>query len=540
MFTGTGTYTIVWIATDGSGNQDSCYQTVTVMDVTPPRITCPPDTVLEADETCSVTYSGPSASASDNCDGEPDVVSDPVLPATFNGVGDHEITWVASDESGNSDTCYQTVSVIDVTPPEITCPPDRVMEADENCQVVYVGPPASAADNCDAKPRITSEPSLPAVLQGVGDHYIEYTAADESGNTSTCVQTITIIDVTPPQIACPPDVALEPQGFDCSVTYNGPPAEAVDNCDESPVVISHPTLPATFGRIGDHLIVFEALDFSGNTSVCTMTVTVLPTSGCLKGEAIDLLVDLKPTGDDHLDKEIDKVIWHIEKSLDEELWLDVKHLDCKHGHKVFNEEKTATVHLVKEMNKKKFPPEFVDDFVAAINMLLDADEILAETQLQDAISYGGDEKHVEKARAELVLALEKREDNDYMHAIDHYRKAWDEACKAIAGSGGDGAQIGSEAKNLPEFRMSEGWPNPFRGTTRIEYQIPAGTSVAVKVYDLSGRLVRTVVEGYCEAGSQRVEWDGKTSSGDDALPGIYFVRLVAEGFAASRKIARLR
>jgi hypothetical protein len=538
-FSGVGNHEIEYTATDASGNSSVCVQTVTIIDVTAPLITCPPDIVLEADENCEVIYTGPPATATDNCDPDPDITSDPPLPVTFSGVGDHYIEYTATDAAGNISTCVQTITIIDVSPPTITCPPDKVMEADGSCEVIYSGPSATATDNCDGSPVITSDPPLPVTFSGVGDHKIEYIATDASGNSSSCVQIITIIDVTPPLIVCPPDVALEPEGFDCSVTYSGPPATATDNCDGSPVVTSDPPLPATFAKIGDHLIVFEAMDFSGNASVCTMTVTVLPTSLCLKDEAIELLLGLKPTGDDHLDKEIDKIAWHIEKSLDPELWLDVKHLDCQHGQKVFNEEETAVVLLRENMNKKGFPPGLVDDFVAAITMLLDADDILAKTQLDDAIALGGEEKFIEKAKSELALAWEKREANDYIHAIDHYRKAWDAACKALSNPHGEGAQVGSQSGALLEFRMSEGKPNPFRGTATLDYQIPSAASVTVRVYDLSGRLVRTILDCDQDAGIYSVHWDGTNTAGGRVLPGIYFVRLAAGDFVSSRKVVLL-
>jgi hypothetical protein len=533
---GVGDHYIEYTATDDRGNSSSCTQKITVVDVTPPLIACPPDQVMDAGANCEVVYTGPPATATDNCDASPDMSSIPPLPATFSGVGDHYIEYRAVDASGNMSTCVQTITIVDVTPPLIACPPDQVMEADENCEVVYSGPAAIAADNCDPDPDMSSIPPLPATFSGVGDHYIEYRATDASGNMSTCTQMITIVDVTPPEITCPPDVALEPEGMDCCVTYSGPPATATDNCDVSPAVTSDPPLPATFCMAGDYPIVFRATDFSGNASVCTMTVTVLPTSLCLKGGAIELLLGLKPTGDNHLDKEIDKIVWHIEKSLDPDLWLDVKHLDCQHGQKVFNEEETAVVLLRENMQKKKFPPELVDDFVAATIMLVDADEILAETQLEDAIARGGDQKHIEKAKREIVLAREKRDAEDYQHAIDHYRNAWHEACKALAKTSQSGAQVVRQAGKPREFRMSEARPNPFGKAAVVDYEIPVASDVNMRIFDVSGRLVRTIVDYKQDAGIYSVRWDGTNSAGDRVSSGIYFIRLVAGETVCSKKV----
>jgi hypothetical protein len=535
VFTGVGAHSMTWIAADSSGNADTCFQAVTVIDLIPPMIVCPPDTVLEADENCQMVYTGPPATATDNCDSDPMISSNPPLPASFTGLGDYEIKYTATDASGNTSSCIQVVKAIDVTPPEIICPSDTTMIADESCEVLYGGPPASAVDNCDSSPVITSEPMLPATFAGVGNHQIVYTATDASGNYSTCTQIITVIDVTPPRIECPPDADLEPEGFDCVVTYSGPPATATDNCDPAPAITGEPPLPATFGTIGEHTIVFTATDFSGNASLCTMTVTVLPTSFCLKHETIGLLEALKPTGSKHLDKEIDKVALHIEKSLDAAIWTDVKRLDCSHGQKVFNEEKTALVHLMKEMNKKKFPPDLVDDFMVLVNMLLDADEILARTQLDDAIADGGETEKIEKAEREMMEAEKKRDEGDYVHTIDHYRKAWDDACKALAKESRCGAQVALDGARSSSFRLRQNSPNPFNAKTRISFTLPVAGHATVSVFDARGRLVTTLVNGHIEAGNHTAVWER-----GDAASGVYFCVLTSEGRTSARKMVAVR
>ncbi|MFQ5905626.1 MAG: HYR domain-containing protein [bacterium] len=448
-------------------------------------------------------------------------------------------TWDAFGDPDSQQAVFDKFCIED-EPPTITCPSDTTMQANASCQVTYSGPSATAVDDCDPTPTITSSPSLPATFTGVGSYTITWIAADASGNADTCYQTITVIDVTPPEVACPPDTAMEPEDFDCEVTYSGPPATATDNCDSDPSITSEPPLPATFGSIGEHIVVFTATDFSGNASVCTMTVTVLSTSSCLKTEGIDSLGAVKPSGDEHLDKEIDKAIEHIEKSLDLDLWVDVKRLVCKHGHKVFNEEKTAVVKLVKEMNKQKFPPGLVDDFETVIGMLLDADEILGRTQLDDAIAYGGGPREIEKGESEMEKAQEKRDQGDYIHAIDHYRKGWDYACKAMSRPYAGGVQV-ALSRGLPSgFALSQGSPNPFSRSTVIQYQVPVSTGVVLKVYDVSGRLVRTLVDGEREAGYYAAEWDGRDGEGKKAATGIYFTRFVAGSFTSTCKMVFLR
>jgi hypothetical protein len=319
------------------------------------------------------------------------------------------------------------------------------------------------------------------------------------------------------------------------VTYSGPSATGIDNCDPAPTITSEPPLPATFGIIGDYDIVFSATDFSGNASICTMTVTVLPTSYCLKQEAIPLLKALVPTGNRHLDKEIDKVIWHIRKSLSADLWIDVKRLGCKHGHKVFNEEKTAIVILMKEMTKKKFPAELVADFQTTMSMLLDADDVLAQTQLDEAIRCGGREKQIEKARAQLIEARSKRVGNDHIHALDDFRKGWKEACKAMQEPEGGGIQVAIGREPRPELRLLQNQPNPFCNNTTISFALPLAGNVTLTVYDASGRLVATLFSGEMSRGIHSVMWDAV-----DAECGVYFCRLTCNEQRVTRKMIILR
>jgi len=86
----------------------------------------------------------------------------------------------------------------DTTPPEITCPEDVTIEADENCSASYEGPAAEATDDQDADP--TLEPGLPVLLDGPGEHVITHSATDDAGNQANCDQIITVIDVTPPSL----------------------------------------------------------------------------------------------------------------------------------------------------------------------------------------------------------------------------------------------------------------------------------------------------------------------------------------------------
>ena len=83
-------------------------------------------------------------------------------------------------------------------------------------------------------------------------------------------------------------------------------------------------------------------------------------------------------------------------------------------------------------------------------------------------------------------------------------------------------------------------PNPFSAETEIAFSLPAPGRVTLRIYDVTGRLVRTLVSGPAEAGVRRVTWNGKDEFGRQARSGIYFVRLEAAGVLRTARLLRLR
>ncbi len=77
--------------------------------------------------------------------------------------------------------------------------------------------------------------------------------------------------------------------------------------------------------------------------------------------------------------------------------------------------------------------------------------------------------------------------------------------------------------------------NPSLATSTISYSVPATGNVSLRVYDVSGGLVKTLVEGVQQQGLYSVTWDGGTNTGVHAAPGVYFYRLSANGQNTSVK-----
>jgi uncharacterized delta-60 repeat protein len=91
-----------------------------------------------------------------------------------------------------------------------------------------------------------------------------------------------------------------------------------------------------------------------------------------------------------------------------------------------------------------------------------------------------------------------------------------------------------------EFVLSQNYPNPFNPTTRIEFTLAKSGFVTLKIYDLGGRVVRTLVSQQLSAGYKSVTWDGKNQDGNDAASGVYFYELKVGDFSQSKKMLLLK
>jgi hypothetical protein len=91
-------------------------------------------------------------------------------------------------------------------------------------------------------------------------------------------------------------------------------------------------------------------------------------------------------------------------------------------------------------------------------------------------------------------------------------------------------------KPVPEtYSLAQNYPNPFNPTTAISYQLASGGDVTLKVYDPLGREVETLVKGHQDAGKYTIQFNANTLAS-----GIYFYRLTAGNFVATKKVVLLK
>ncbi|MBC8279099.1 MAG: T9SS type A sorting domain-containing protein [FCB group bacterium] len=91
-----------------------------------------------------------------------------------------------------------------------------------------------------------------------------------------------------------------------------------------------------------------------------------------------------------------------------------------------------------------------------------------------------------------------------------------------------------------EYALKQNYPNPFNPVTNISYQLPLAGNTLLKVYDVTGREVRTLVDGFQNTGSYRVSWDGRTSNGTLVSSGVYFYTLKSGKFKRTSKMILLK
>lgn len=84
------------------------------------------------------------------------------------------------------------------------------------------------------------------------------------------------------------------------------------------------------------------------------------------------------------------------------------------------------------------------------------------------------------------------------------------------------------------------YPNPFRVSTTIHFSLSSKQTVALQIYDVSGRLVRTLVDATFSAGAHQLTWDGTNDRGEAVNSGVYFYRLRSEDVKANRRMVLLR
>jgi hypothetical protein len=126
-----------------------------------------------------------------------------------------------------------------------------------------------------------------------------------------------------------------------------------------------------------------------------------------------------------------------------------------------------------------------------------------------------------------------------------YRWMWDFSVFYIYGAKinnqvyGTLTSIDDTQNVVNKYYLSQNYPNPFNPSTKISWQSPVGSWQTLKVYDILGNEVATLVDEYRNAGSYEVEFNS-ASSIKNLASGIYFYRLQAGDYVETKKMILLK
>jgi gliding motility-associated-like protein len=272
-----GTTLVTYTATDEAGNERSCsFNVIVEDDKKPDFITCVADIKLTANDQCTAIAEWSIPEVTDNCDANVNLESDFTSGDSF-PLGITTVTYTASDDAGNTNTCSFDVIVEDNSAPVIvSCPEKQIIIANENCIGIaeWQEPVFDDCSNLTINSNYQIGEELPI---GITD--IEYIATDENGEATICAFEVEVIDQSAPIINfCPEDITISASdNCEAIVEWNIP--TAIDNCTE--LSVSSNFQPGTVFPVGITNIEYEFTDQNGNRSFCSFKIEIIDDSEIL-------------------------------------------------------------------------------------------------------------------------------------------------------------------------------------------------------------------------------------------------------------------
>ncbi|WP_271856177.1 BspA family leucine-rich repeat surface protein [Patiriisocius marinus] len=269
----------------------SCTTTITVIDNTPPTLTCIDEQIVDADSFCSFTIPDYTTmvTASDNCS-TLTVTQFPVAGAIVSS-GTTVITVIANDGT-NQVSCSFNLVVNDVTTPTANCQDITVqLDASGIATIEVADIDGGSIDSCG---NITTTIDISTFdCSNIGDNIVTLTVTDDSGLESICTAIVTVEDIFIPEAVCQNiTVQLDATGV-ASITPADIDNGSTDNCGVPTLEIDVATFDCS--NVGDNLVTLTVTDNFGNTNTCIATVTVIddiaPVANCQ-----NITVQLDATG----------------------------------------------------------------------------------------------------------------------------------------------------------------------------------------------------------------------------------------------------
>ncbi|TVR79638.1 MAG: HYR domain-containing protein [Saprospirales bacterium] len=261
---------VIWTFTNPN-NELSVTQTqfIQVLEPQGPSIQCPSNTfIFTGLEDCEAPFVPGQAVAFDDCS---DVIITNDALSVY-PIGEHQVTYTATSESGESVSCVQTIFAIDTVPPSLVCPEDITLTTnDGSCISEYELIQPEVFENCGIGNQFND---FSGTLE-LGESTITFTAIDHSANSSSCTQTITLVDESLPVIICPADIVLEADAGLCEASGIDPGLAFASYTCGAVVEISNDA-PEVF-PVGTTVVNHTATAENGQIAQCTQNVQIIDT-----------------------------------------------------------------------------------------------------------------------------------------------------------------------------------------------------------------------------------------------------------------------
>ena len=249
---------------------NTCDTTITVVDDTPPTLTCVDNQTVDADSFCTFTIPDYTAlvTASDNCNTL--TLTQNPIEGTIIVAGTTSVIITANDGT-NETTCSFDVIVNDTTTPTAVCQNITVqLDAFGSVTIVANDVDGGSTDTCG---NITTSIDIDTFdCSNIGSNIVTLTVMDDAGLTSTCTATIIVEDIEIPVAICQNiTIQLDDSGMS-SITSADIDAGSTDNCGIDTVEIDINTFDCS--SLGDNTVTLLVTDSNGNTNSCIAIVTV--------------------------------------------------------------------------------------------------------------------------------------------------------------------------------------------------------------------------------------------------------------------------
>lgn len=287
--TNIGDTEVIITVMDAAGNEVSCTTTVTVIPF------CPEDIIVDND----VGMCGAVVVYPDIANGCPSTVVQTagLASGSLFPIGETINTFTITSTSmpETVSECSFTVIVTDIEAPTIDCPENITVERDpgECTAIVTYTNPVGVDPNCPNAVTVQTAGLASGAAFPTGTTLNVFEVTDENGNTSTCSFEVTVNDIVGPTITCEEDIIIANEVGLCGAIVNYTMPVAMDDCVIASVTQISGLPSGSFFPQGVTINQFEVVDGSGNTAMCSFTVTVedteLPAVSC--GDPITVFLD---------------------------------------------------------------------------------------------------------------------------------------------------------------------------------------------------------------------------------------------------------